>query len=148
MTLSRLVRSLFFGRPSDRSPGLLLFRILLGLGMLTHGLPKLQGGPDTWAALGGVMGRIGVPGPAIFWGFMAAFAEGVCGALLLLGAFTRPAAFMMVSTMAVAAFVVHAADPLARRELALLYLSGALLFLFKGGGRFSLDSLFSRSSSR
>lgn len=148
MSLSKAVGSILFGKPSDRNPGLLLFRILLGLGMLTHGLPKLQGGPDTWAAIGGVMGQVGVPGPAIFWGFMAAFAEGVCGALLVLGVFTRPAALMMAFTMAVAAFVVHAADPLARRELALLYLSGALLFLFKGGGRFSVDSLFARSSRR
>ena len=41
--------------------------------------------------------------------------------------------------MAVAAFVVHGADPLAKKEMALLYMVAFLAIAFIGPGRFSLD---------
>jgi putative oxidoreductase len=41
--------------------------------------------------------------------------------------------------MAVAAFVVHAGDPWAKKELALLYAVPYLALLLAGGGRFALE---------
>lgn len=128
----------------DPSPGLLFFRLFLGAGMIVHGYPKLARGPALWEGLGGVMTGIGVPGPAVFWGFMAAFAEGVGGLLLILGALTTPAALLIAFTMGVAAFVAHAGDPFSGREKALLYLFGALVFVFKGAGRHSVDAAIRR----
>jgi putative oxidoreductase len=41
--------------------------------------------------------------------------------------------------MAVAAFSIHAADPLSKREPALLYLLIYTILFFKGSGRYSLS---------
>ena len=53
---------------------------------------------------------------------LAVFAEFFCSLLVVVGLFTRFAALNVVVTMLVAAFVIHAADPFAKKELALLYL--------------------------
>lgn len=138
-----LVSRLFVTSP-DGNLGLALLRVFAGIGMMTHGIPKLKGGPETWAGLGSVLTGIGAPGPDVFWGFMAAVAEGIGGGLLLLGAGTPVAAFLIAFTMGIAAFVVHAQDAFAKKEMALLYLFIALLFLFKGAGRYSVDALATR----
>jgi putative oxidoreductase len=129
----------------DRNLGLLLIRLLIGIGLMTHGIPKILAGPEMWAKVGGVMSKIGVPGPAVAWGFMAGMAEGVASLFLVLGAFTTIFSFLIVFNMSVAAFVAHAGAPFATREMALLYLFGGLLFLLKGAGRYSVDTLIRRS---
>ncbi|OQA23982.1 MAG: DoxX [Verrucomicrobia bacterium ADurb.Bin345] len=136
--------SFVFITSDDKNIGLLLLRVFVGIGMLTHGIPKITGGPEFWAGLGGVMTGIGVPGPTVFWGFMAAVAESVGALLLVFGACTTVASFLIVSTMTVAAFVAHASDPFATREMALLYLFCALFFMLKGAGRYSVDRLIKR----
>ncbi len=123
----------------DGNIGLAMMRVAIGAFMMTHGVPKLLGGPDTWKGVGSVFTGIGVPGPAAFWGFMAAIAESVFALSLALGALTRLSAGMIAFTMAVAVFVAHRADPFARKELALLYLIVSLFFVLKGGGRYSAD---------
>lgn len=75
---------------------------------------------------------------------MAVFAELGCGALLVLGLATRPAAFMIGFTMVVAAFQVHASGPwfmpgAGAKEPALLYLAACLTLIFTGAGNYSLD---------
>lgn len=135
------LKAIFFRVSDDRNTGLLLFRVILGLAMLTHGIPKLLGGPATWAGVGGVMAAIHMPGPAVLWGFLAALAESVGAFCLVVGAFTTIASLMIAITMAMAAFVAHGADPFGKKELAILYLFGAILFLSKGAGRWSVDFL-------
>ena len=61
--------------------------------------------------------------------------------LLALGLATRPAAFFIMCTMATAAFIRHAPDPYRTKELPLLFLATAFLFLCMGAGRFALDRL-------
>lgn len=133
------VFSLLFSGSDDPNVGVLLLRLFVGAGMLTHGIPKLLGGAEFWSNLGGVVQKIGVPGPSAFWGFMAAFAESFGALFILLGFLTRIGAFLLVINMSVAAFVAHAGQGFSARELALFYLLGALLFLFKGSGRYSMD---------
>lgn len=67
-------------------------------------------------------------------------AELFCSLLVALGLGTRPAAAIAAFTMGVAAFVVHAGAPFARRELALAYLLPFLGLVFTGAGRFSVDA--------
>ena len=43
-------------------------------------------------------------------------------------------------TMLVAGFGVHAADPFARKEMALLYLAIAVMFLLVGSGKYGVDA--------
>ena len=65
--------------------------------------------------------------------------------VVLLGFGTRLASALPAITMAVAALVVHAQDPLQKKELAVLYLVPYLTLMFTGGGRFSVDQLIQRS---
>ena len=72
---------------------------------------------------------------------MAVFGEVVCAGLLLMGALTRLAAVPAMITMAVAAFIVHAADPFKQKEMALMYLGIYIVIFFKGAGAYSVDAI-------
>ena len=124
--------------------GLLIVRVIFGLGIMLHGWPKIQN-PMGW------MGPTApVPG---FLQALAALAEFGCGIALILGLLTPLAMLGIISTMLVAIFTVHlpAGDPFVARgsgrswELAAAYLGVALLVLLAGPGRLSLDAqLFGR----
>jgi putative oxidoreductase len=117
--------------------GLLLLRLGMSGLMLTHGIPKLQkliaGGeiqfPDP----------IGVGATASL--ALAVFGEVVAPAFLIVGFLTRWAAIPAAATMGVAAFVVHWSDPLADKEMALLYLIGFAVLICTGAGHYSIDGL-------
>ena len=124
--------------------GLLIGR--LGWGLLLaflHGFGKL---PPSEGFIGGV-GSMGFPAPALF-AWAAALAEFVGSLLVAAGLMTRPAALAVTFTMVVAAFVRHGADPLEKKELALVYMAFGLLYLFVGAGRYSLDWLISGKRNR
>jgi len=55
--------------------GLLLLRLGIGTLMFFHGLPKLMGGAEMWAKVGGAMKNLGLDFAPTFWGFLATFAE-------------------------------------------------------------------------
>lgn len=124
--------------------GLLLMRIGIGAMMVMHGLPKLTGGIEKWEKLGKNMELIGIHAYPVFWGFMAAFSEGICGLLFVLGFLFRPAAFLLLFTMFIAAYMhIHDAATLSEKlsdashaiELASVFLA---MFII-GPGRFSVD---------
>lgn len=124
-----------------RDVGLLVLRLGLGAAFIIHGLPKLTGGPKVWAGLGKSMSLLGIDFFPVFWGFMAAFSEGIGGVLLILGAFYRPVCLLLTFTMFVATLTLAApknrdfkdyANPL---KLAFVFLGLA----FVGPGRFSID---------
>jgi len=114
--------------------GLLVGRVLFGGLMLTHGYTKLA----NFAAYSEKFPDVIGIGSTASLG-LAVFAEFGCSILLILGLFTRFAALNLAITMFVAAFVVHWSDPFAKKELALLYLSGYLVFLLTGPGRMAVD---------
>jgi putative oxidoreductase len=70
------------------------------------------------------------------------------GLLFLFGLFTRPVAFILSGTMAVAYFMAHAPGGfwpiLNKGELAVLYCFVFLFFSVAGGGEWSLDRLLRR----
>jgi putative oxidoreductase len=113
---------------------LALLRIVAGLLFLTHGLVKLFGFPEG-----------AQPGQVPFLGLMGAggMIELVTGALLVLGLFTRPAAFIASGQMAVAYWMFHAPSGfhpiLNGGELAILYCFLFLYLAAAGPGAFSLD---------
>jgi putative oxidoreductase len=134
---------------SHVSLGLLVVRVGLGVMFVIHGFPKLMGGPELWAKLGGAMGNLGITFAPTFWGFMAAVAEGVGGLFLLLGLAFRPAAALMAFTMLVAmmhhisagdSFLHQSSRPL---ELMFVFLALALT----GPGPISLDRVLRQRSS-
>ncbi len=117
--------------------GLLFFRLFIGLSMaLAHGMGKM---PPSEKLIGGVS-SMGFPLPIVF-AWAAALSELLGGFFIAAGIFTRYSAFFLGFTMAVAGFVVHGADPFQVREMSLLYLSGSVLLLFTGAGKYSLDKI-------
>ena len=129
--------------------GLLLMRIGLGITFVLHGWPKLTGGPEGWAGIGGAMAIWGIDFAPTFWGFMAGISEFGGGILLLIGLFFRPACVFLFITMVVAA-TMHIkngdtfSDYSHAVELAIVFFS----LLFTGPGKYSLDYNFGKYPNR
>lgn len=113
----------------------LLLRVGAGGLILTHGLPKLikvfSGDFSFYDPLG--------LGPELSL-ILSAFAEGICGICIAIGLGTRLAAIALIINMSTAFFVVHASDPFAVKEKAMLYLLMFVVLLITGSGKFSLDA--------
>ena len=120
---------------------LLILRIAVGAFLMYTGIPKLLAGTEGehgWTKLGGTMGLFGITFAPTFWGFMAAFSEGVGGLLILLGFIFRPAAFLVLCTMFVAVYM-HVTVMHGGYGLALTLGILAVVFLIVGPGRYSID---------
>jgi len=123
-----------------RNTGLLILRIGLGIMFIIHGFPKIAGGPDGWAGIGGSMKVVGINFLPTFWGFMAAATETFGGFLLIVGLFFRPACILLVITMIIASLVHFGkGDGLQGAshavELAIVFFS----LIFIGPGKYSAD---------
>lgn len=127
-------KGLFFGQALSTQFGLLILRVIAGGAMLTHGWPKLQKLVNGNFQFGDPLG-IGPEASLI----LAVLAEVVCSILLIIGLATRLAVIPLIVTMAVAFFIVHAADDFRTKELALVYLGIFLCIFFTGPGKLSLD---------
>jgi len=121
--------------------GLLWLRILMGLGIASHGWQKIFGGQMDRFAAG--IAEMGFPLPGLF-AWAAALSELLGGLLIVLGLGTRAAALFVFATMSIAAFIRHAPDPFSKKELALAYWTMAGLLILAGAGRFSLDALLKK----
>jgi putative oxidoreductase len=118
-----------------RAQGVL--RIVAGYLLIAHGTAKLFGAPHVamfdGLQLFSLLGLAGV-------------LELVGGALLIVGLFTRPAAFVLSGFAAVAYFIAHATNGtpllpiLNGGELAVLYSFVFLFFFVAGAGALSIDS--------
>ena len=111
-----------------------ILRIVAALLFLEHGTSRLFGWPSP------------IPTPALlsmYW--FAGAIELAGGILLLLGLFTRCAAFVMSGEMAFAYFISHAPSGffpiLNRGDAAILYCFVFLYIAFAGGGPWGIDSL-------
>ncbi|SHK48025.1 DoxX family protein [Hymenobacter psychrotolerans] len=133
---------LFENRYRTHDLGLLLLRVGIGVMFTIHGYPKLTGGPEMWAQVGGAMKVVGLDFAPVFWGFMAAVAEAVGGQLLALGLFFRIACALLLGTMVMATVMhISSGDAFGAYSHAL---EAAFLFLgllFTGPGRYSLDQM-------
>jgi putative oxidoreductase len=111
-----------------------VLRIMAALLFMAHGTMKLFGFPDS-----------GRPGPELFslMGF-AGTLEVVGGALLAIGLFTRPVAFILSGMMAVAYFMAHAPQnffPIKNGgESAILFCFVFLYLVAAGAGSWSVDA--------
>ncbi len=115
-------------------------RIVSGLLFLQHGTAKYLNFPATQFANAQVFTRGGIAG--LF--------ELVGGALLVIGLFTRPVAFLCSGVMAFAYFMAHAPRGfypiLNAGELAILYCFVFLYLAFAGGGPWSADAIIRRKA--
>src|SRR5687768_13239787 len=121
------------------SPWMLgVLRIVTGLIFLEHGSSKLLGFPppgEGHPANPPLMSLMGIGG----------LLELVGGALIVLGLFTRPVAFVLAGEMAVAYWMFHAPQgpyPLSNGgDAAILYCFVFLYLVFAGPGRPALDDM-------
>jgi len=119
-----------------------LFRIVVGLLFLCHGLASVFG------MLGGNRGS----GHAIEAGTWPSWYAGViqliCGALVLAGLATRPAAVLASGSMAYAYFVVHQPQSLLPiqngGDTAALFAWSFLVIALLGAGPWSIDAFIAR----
>ena len=126
--------NLFNGASKYQPQALAILRIVAGLLFLGHGLVKLIGFPDgaepgrqalaTLLGVGGVLETVG-------------------GALIILGLFTRPTAFILSGMMAVAYFMAHFPQSpypaVNGGDAAILFCFVFLYLVTSGPGAWSLD---------
>lgn len=125
----------FFGRFSAYQPQFLgILRIMAALLFLAHGTQKLLGFP---AREGGGPDLLSLSG-------IAGMLELVGGALLVIGLFTRPVAFVLSGLMAFAYFIAHAPRdfyPVNNGgDAAILFCFVFLYFVASGPGAWSVDA--------
>jgi putative oxidoreductase len=127
-------------------PALSLFRFITGLLLFQFGVAKIlkfptipQGNPYAFLNKVELMSLSGAAGAI----------ELVLGALLLLGLFTRPVAFILAGEMAFAYFMGHAPKgffPLINGgTLAILFCFACLYLSTAGGGPISVDAMRKKS---
>jgi putative oxidoreductase len=117
-----------------------VLRIITGLMVIEHGMGKLLGWPVVPAYAGiklfSLLGTAGI-------------IELVGGALLILGLFTQPIAFVVSGEMAVAYFMVHAPRsffPLINGgSLAITYCFACLYLSTAGAGPWSVDATMKKA---
>ncbi|MDB5679571.1 DoxX family protein [Sphingomonas bacterium] len=124
--------------PATWSPQLLsLLRIVAGLAFMAHGISKFFGIPPFPMPLNGLL-------------TVAGALELVGGALILIGLFTRPVAFVLSGQMAVAYFMFHAPKgffPSANMgEAAMLFCFIFLYLAAAGAGPWSVDAMRTKAA--
>jgi putative oxidoreductase len=128
---------MMFGLDRLAGPLLSVLRIVTGLLFLEHGTSKLLHFPPT------AMFAHAPPTFSLIW--FSGVLEFVGGALIAIGLFTSPVAFLLAGEMAIAYWIVHAPQspfPLVSQgEGAVLYCFVFLYFAAAGGGPWSLDAV-------
>jgi putative oxidoreductase len=140
---------------TDSSVSTLILRLALGAVFFPHGAQKVLGwfgGYGFTGTMGAFTGMMHIPA---FLAFLAIMAEFVGSIALILGAFTRVAAFGIAVNMIVAVALVHyqygffmnwyGAQKGEGFEYHILSIVVALVLIIRGGGPLSVDSAISRN---
>jgi putative oxidoreductase len=135
---------------TDPSKTTILIRLIVGAVFLSEGIQKFL-----FPAIRGAgrFEKIGLPSPEFLGSFVGAF-EILCGALILLGLFTRLASIPLIIIMLVA-IATTKSEVLAnqgfwemmhgsRTDWSMLL--GSIFLLIKGGGYWSIDQNLSKNS--
>ncbi len=114
-----------------------LMRFVFALTFFAHGTQKILGFPAS-----------DMNPPAFSLSWTAGVLELVGGALLMIGLFTRPVAFVLSGLMAFAYFIAHAPQgfypALNGGDAAILFCFGFLYLVFAGPGPISVDAMRKR----
>lgn len=139
-------------------------RILLGIGFMVHGAPKLFSGAGH-AGFMGMLQQIGIPLPGLM-AWVVGLVEFFGGIALVIGLFTAEAAVLLAIEMLVAMFKVHLAAGFSfinvtgttpegapqfgmpGAEVNLLYLAALVALFIGGAGPLSVDERAFKPESR
>lgn len=127
-----------------QTAGLALVRMIVGVFMIYHGREIFMESKMEeylqWDMFKNSSGKYLV--------YLGKGAEFVGGALLFFGLFTRVAALILIGTMAYISFFIGNGKIWMDDQHPFLFVLLAMVFLFLGGGRWSLDELFFNKNKR
>lgn len=130
------------------SLGILLVRVMTGLILFVAGAGKVAGwfggfGMDMTVQM--FQSNMGL---ASYWAYISSYTEFICGALLILGAITRPAAFLLFINMLVAVILVGTKSFfMGGAAYPFLLMVISLAIVITGPMSFSIDALLSKKKS-
>jgi putative oxidoreductase len=120
--------------------GMLVLRAVLGFMLIiNHGLVKIS---NFGQMSSNFYDPFHIGGTASL--SLVIFAELFCSMFLILGLFTRLAAFVLAINLAVAVFMFHRGQPIKNMELGIVYLGGIFTLLLVGPGRVSVDGMMGK----
>ena len=136
------MRKFFSSEPLWLDMGLLIIRLITGALMIYHGWEvfdaEKMNGYAKW------MTDLGFPSPALM-AYLGKGSELIGGILLLIGWFTRPAAILLAITMLAVAFGMGHGKIFTDDQHPFLFVVIALVFVYTGAGKYSVDHYFYRS---
>lgn len=94
-----MMRFLFHSSPMSMQLGFLLLRLGTGLISIKIAVDSLFGGVSALETLGAAITSLGIHYPLTFWGIVIAVIELFIGLLLVIGLYTRLAAFVQIFVM-------------------------------------------------
>ncbi len=119
---------------------LLVQRVVTGLLLLIgHGLPKISNFSELSGSFYDPF-RIGHRYSLI----LVILAELFCSMFIVLGLFTRIAAFIIVVDLSIAVFIYHHGQPFKNVELGAIYLASVFTVMIIGPGRVSVDGMMGK----
>ena len=124
--------------------GITILRVVVGIVFLMHGWQKLF--VFHFAGVAGFLGQLGVPAPSVM-GVVLTLVEFLGGIALILGLFTRWAAWLLAIEMVVAILLVHFKHGFFMPqgfEFALTLLAANLALALNGPGSASVDGVLGR----
>lgn len=131
------MQSIFQWLNNNKDLGVFLLRLFIGL-RLIYGVQGAVFSWDTMNKVGIFFEKFHFPIP-IVCAAVSVYAQFISGILFVLGWKTRYAASLMVINFTVAWIMVDRFGTIEEMTPALAILFSSILFLFQGGGKFSLD---------
>ncbi|MBA64879.1 MAG: DoxX family protein [Candidatus Marinimicrobia bacterium] len=124
--------------PNSFDWGILMLRVIPSFYMFYyHGMRKISS-TGSWEWLGeAAMSLVGINFGFTFFGFLAAFSEGILTWFVMLGFFTRLSSIFLMITMFFAS--IHHLVEGETAELALIYFTIYIVLFIFGPGKYSLD---------
>lgn len=122
--------------PNAFNTAMLLFRVCIGILMMSHGFSKLLGFGKNHSEFMNFLGM----GSTVSY-VLVIFAEFFCALFLVIGIFTRLSCVPLVIAMAVALFKANDGQMFGDGETSAIYLVSFIVILLLGPGKFSIDGL-------
>lgn len=134
-----LTKNLF----GNMSIGIAVYRIVMGLAIMFHGIRKFEGGEQVLIDVGSAISNFGIHSDFFIWGLIAALTEVVGGFLVTIGLFTRLASFFIVCTLVVA-ITLQFDNGISQWLYPVEVGVGFLMLFIAGPGTWCMDGLISR----
>ena len=138
--VSKLLKFEFFKKHSDY--GAVFLRVLIGT-FIIYGVQDNVFSYEHMQEFAVFLQQKNVPFP-LFSAFLSAYAQFICGIMILLGAWIRLAAIPFIINFIAAVIIAHLGDTFRALFPALMMISAGFFFLFNGAGKLSVDEILER----